>query len=130
MYMYLIIQPPIPITSPVTILNTTINSIYPPGKALVLNSDNSLSNFPPHLPSCSFPWCLLLEIVSQCHLYHVFTYIHALLTDKNLCECQNVLIIFPCALLFVSFSQRPLRFLGKFLLYSYFCVFSFRCFIQ
>ena len=41
----------------------------------------------------------------------MFTYIHALLIDKDLSECWNVLINFPCALLFISFIWRSLHFL-------------------
>ena len=40
----------------------------------------------------------------------VFTYIHALLIDKDLCECQNILIRFPRDLLFMSFIWRHLHF--------------------
>ena len=40
----------------------------------------------------------------------IFTYINALLIDKDLCECWNILINFSYALLFVSFIRRPLHF--------------------
>ena len=55
MYIYFMIFPQ-PITSPTTILNLSINSLYPPDIAHVLNSDNSipLSLHPLH-SSCSFP---------------------------------------------------------------------------
>ena len=44
-----------------------------------------------------------LQHIKGVVLLCVFTYIHALLIDKDLCECQNILIKFLCALLFVSF---------------------------
>ena len=50
---------------------------------------------------------------TSCHLYHVFTYNHSILIDKDLCECQNILIKFPCAFLFVSFIRRNLYFFHK-----------------
>ena len=30
----------------------------------------------------------------------MFTYIHSVMIDKSLCECQNISINFPCAILF------------------------------
>ena len=44
------------------------------------------------------------------HLYCLLMYIQPLLTDEDLRECQNVFINFLCALLLVSFIQRPLHF--------------------
>jgi len=50
---------------------------------------------------------------------HVFFFF----IKKSLCEYWNVLINVLCALLFVSFNQRPLQcFIKSFHLYSYFCV--------
>jgi hypothetical protein len=48
--------------------------------------DNFLSIFPPSPPLfhfSSFPWRLLLETLSWCHLYCVITYIYSLLIDKD-----------------------------------------------
>ena len=53
----------------------------------------------PILPSsCFFPWWFLLKTVTWHHLYCVFTYIYFLLIEKNLFECRNILVKFPCAL--------------------------------
>ena len=42
----------------------------------------------------------------------MFTYIYALLIDKNLCECLYILIKFVCYLLFMPFIWRSLDFFG------------------
>ena len=82
------------ITCPV--LNFSINSFCPPDTALLLTTDNFHSIFPPSFPllpsSCSFPWWLLLKIVTWCHLY-----IYSLMIEKEPCECQNVSVNFLCA---------------------------------
>ena len=61
----------------------------------------------------------------------MFTYIHAFLIDKDLCECQKVSNKFPCALLFVSSIWRSLHFLARvFLFFSYFYVIDLFIFWQ
>ena len=53
----------------------------------------------------------------------VFTHIHGILSDKDLCKCQNILIEFPNVLLFVFFIWRPLHFFNRsFSFYYYFCI--------
>jgi hypothetical protein len=117
--------PSIPITSPTAILNLPVNSFFL-DTALILTSDNkSLS---------SLPSLLRLALTWNCHValpLRVFIYIHFLLTDKDLCECQKA-PHFPYTLLCVSFVWRPLHFVLKtypllFLLlcYPYFVIFPF-----
>ena len=96
MYMYFITYPPS------AILNLPISSFYPPDTALVLTSDIFLSLFPPLLPSSnSFLWRFSHE-----PSLHVFTYIYALLVDRGISECWNILIRFLCALLSVFFNWK------------------------
>ena len=56
-------------------------------------------------------------------LYCVSTYIHAFLIDKDLCKCQNFFIKLPCALLVISFIQRPLQFFSK--NFPFYCIFCY-----
>ena len=74
--------------------------------ALVLASDNFHSIFspsPPLLPSsCFFPSWLLLETITWCHLYCVFTYNYSLLIEGDLCECWNISVKFLCVYLCLS----------------------------
>jgi hypothetical protein len=30
------------------------------------------------------------------HLYHIFTYIYSIVIEKDICNCQNVSVKFPC----------------------------------
>ena len=57
-------------------------------------------------------------------IFTVFTYIYRLVIDKDLRECQNVSVNFPCALsptdLLIFFYVRFIFF------YSYFCVYMDR----
>ena len=47
------------------------------------------------------------------HLFSVFTYIYPLLINKDLFECQNISISFPCVLLYVSFILKTSSFFDK-----------------
>ena len=65
------------------------------------------------------------------HLYCVFTYIHILRIDKDVFECQNILVKFPGAVLSVAFigdlfvfSVRVSLFITNFVL-SALCTFFF-----
>ena len=42
-----------------------------------------------------------LNVHHVCHLSCVFFYIHCILIHKDLHECQNVLINFPCAFFYI-----------------------------
>ena len=96
-------------------MNSPINSFYPPDTALVTTSDLSL---PLLLPS-SFPWCLLFKTLIWRHIYCVFTYIHSLLNDKDLCVLKCINYISMCSfILTVSFIWKlHLFFLYEFLLF-------------
>ena len=50
--------------------------------------------------------------------------VHSLLIDKDLCECQNISINFPCALLYASFIWRIHFFCKSYHFYSYYWLFG------
>ena len=56
-------------------------------------------------------------------MFSVFRDIHTMLIDTDLCECQNMIINFSRALLFVSLIWRPLHFPCNNFLVSHFWVF-------
>ena len=120
--MYFISYPLLPITLSTVILNLPINWFYPPHTVLVLIPDNnSLSLFPPSLPSCcSFSWWFLLKTVARHHLYYVFTNVRLLLIEKDFSKCR-MSRHFPRDLLCEYFIQRPLHFLLRVIhIYLYF----------
>ena len=92
------------------------------------NSDDSLTLMFIIIRNNATPWwyTLALDIlqiflskdVMWCHLYGVFTYTYSLLTEKDLCECWNVSVKFPCALLFICAFDKSFPFLF---------LFSFQC---
>ena len=107
-------------------LDLAYQFICPPDVALILTSDDSLSLLPPSLPF--FLFLSLVALTQNCHmcshLYCVFTYIYSLLIEKDLHECRNISVKFPCALLvylcllsgdFLIFFSKSIPFLLLFL---------------
>jgi len=80
-------------------------SFYPPDTALVLTSNFSTT-------SLFFLFLSVVAVIRNCHMIPsllVFTYIHALLIDKDLCECQNISIKF-LVLFYLYLSSEDLFF--------------------
>ena len=64
------------------------------------------------------------------HLYCVFTYIHALQIDRDLCECRNVLINFPCIFHLETSSFFQKSSLLSLLVLSVVWYFPYPCFLH
>ena len=72
---------------------------------------------------------VLISQMSWCHFYCVFTLIHSLLIEKDICDCQNFSVKLPCVCmcllsgdLFI-FWVRDSSFFSCFLFYPYFGTF-------
>jgi hypothetical protein len=110
-------------------MNSPINSFHSLDTALVLTSNifhlifSSILYTPPFF--VFLPWWLLLETVTWCHHYSVFTYIYSLVIEKDLCEYRNISVKFLCALLvYLCLSSRDLFIFSVRVspFYSYLCV--------
>ena len=90
-------------------LNFLINSFCHLHTILVLTSYNSRSAFPPSLPILS-----LVAITRNCHVAQtvLFVHIHLFsLIENDLCECPNISVKFPGALLvYLCLSSGDLHF--------------------
>ena len=65
-----------------------------------MDGDNLLLNFTPSIPLAT-PGGIFQKLW-WCHLFHVFTYIHPLLIEKDVRVCRNILILLPCVLVCLS----------------------------
>ena len=76
----------------------------------------SLFVFFPSLPE---EWPSISLWLAQTFIQHV----RALLINKDLCECQNVSVKFPCAFFICVFHSETSSFFGRVSpFYSYFCI--------
>ena len=80
---------------------------------------NAVCKFKTHFYLFRF-WMLICLTSLLC--FHIHSFIHSLLIYKDLCECQNVSLKFPCVLLFYFMSvlhTKTSSFSGKYVYIIY-----------